>query len=94
MALLGTGVGVYVALQTKVAEVDSIVAAHMQQIKDLDNYDIILQNNIDVNKERVIRLETQMENAIKSNDRLASNIDKLTDEIRAFSNTLIKMERR
>tara|TARA_R110000824_G_scaffold344886_1_gene531549 strand:+ start:19328 stop:19657 length:330 start_codon:yes stop_codon:yes gene_type:complete len=90
--LIGTAAGLYVGVQTQqVAMLSKVESLVIEQGK-LDKYDMQLQDQVDENRESLVRVETIIINSEKNYNRLTTTMDNLGKEIRTLSNTLIRME--
>lgn len=92
ITLVGATVGLYVGMQSNLASVNENLVNINKTIESLDRYDVHLQKGIDVNKERIIRLETRQESSVKNVEKLNRTLDNLGKEMRNLSETLIRME--
>lgn len=92
ITLVGVGVGLYVGIQTAIAKIDTSVGILTDKVVELDKYDILLQNNIDSSKERIIRLEAQMESNTRDYDRLINTMDNLGEKLELLGNKITEIK--
>lgn len=92
LTLLSVGVGVYAGMQSTLSKLEQSVEVMANRVIELDKYDILLQQGMESNKERIIRLETQMESNDKNYDRLILTMDSLGDKLEILGNKLSEMK--
>ena len=90
--LVCAGFGVYVGVKTEVSKIGANVEVMADRVVELDKYDILLQNSIDSNKERVIRLEAQMEGNTKNYDRLINTMDNLGTKLEVLGDKIMEIK--
>lgn len=88
IGILGAGIGVYTSITSELTKVTAAVETLTNDVVELDKYDILLQTSIDGNKERIIRLEAQMEGNAKNYDRLIQTMDNLSDKLEVLGNKI------
>ncbi len=93
IALFGSGTGAYVDLRADQREVASVVAEHTIELRKLDNYDLLLQESVNMNRESVVRMETLYTTSEKTTARLSANIDGLQTDIKNLTKAIYKLDK-
>lgn len=92
VSIVGAGIGVYTSITSELAKMTAAVETLTEDVVELDKYDILLQTSIDGNKERIIRLEAQMEGNAKNYDRLIQTMDNLSDKLEVLGDKITNIK--
>lgn len=90
--LVCAGIGIYAGIKAEMATMTSVAGVLTDKVVELDKYDILLQNSIDSSKERIIRLEAQMEGQTKNYDRLIDTMDNLGDKLEVLGTKITEIK--
>lgn len=93
LALLGTGVGAYTSVKAEQATQHNLLQMHSVQLDKLDNYDLILGESINLNRESVVRMETLFQGSEANTARLATAMDSLQLDIKDLTKAIYKLDK-
>ncbi len=92
LVIAGTGFGVYAGIAKKLAEQEVSMAIrherYIERLDGLDSYQGFLQQQVDKNKESVIRLEERVNTVQTGQNALSTSVNDLAKEIRVMNQNL------
>jgi len=91
LTLMGAAAGLYVGIQaTQATQTEKVESLAVKSDRMQERFEA-LAGEVDVNRETLVKVETEIVNTGKNYDRLANTMDDLGKEIRTLSNTIIRM---
>lgn len=91
LILVGGGATAYSDLNSKVLENTVLGKRSAEDIKELDRYDIHLEDEIDKLKGDAIRTDAEMDSLQRNTDRLEFTMGEILKEMKRMNENLIRM---